>query len=63
MTTPEQDPRLAPEQRDELDFEESWATFLRSRESLREVMSDDELREWGINLAEYDRKPEAGDFR
>lgn len=64
MTAPEQDPRPTPtpQQRDD-DFETAWEKRLRSRELLREVMTDDELREFGINVDELDRKPEAEDLR
>lgn len=62
MATSEQDP-TPTDHRDSPDFEASWATFLQSRQSLREVMNDDELRAFGINLDAYDRKPEAGDFQ
>lgn len=64
MATSEQDPRPTPTpQQHDNDFESAWARRLRSRELLREVITDDELREFGINVAELDRKPEAEDFQ
>lgn len=38
-------------------LEDSWAAFQKARRSLFEVMSDDELREFGFNLEELDRRP------
>lgn len=62
MTTPEQDPQPNTRQDDDLDFEQSWAAFLETRQWVREVVSDDDLRTFGFNVEELDRKPEAGDF-
>lgn len=38
-------------------MDDDWAAFLEARQALAEVMSDDELREFGINVEELDRKP------
>lgn len=62
MATPGQDPHPTSHQHDDLDFEKSWAAFLETRQWVREAVSDDELRAFGFNVAELDRKPEAGDF-
>lgn len=37
--------------------DERWEAFLEARRSLAEVMSDEELYEFGFNLEELDRKP------
>ncbi len=34
-----------------------WAAFRKARRDLAEVMSDDELAEFGFNVQELDRKP------
>lgn len=59
MTTPAQDP---PTNSSQHDLDQSWDEFLETRDWVREVVSDDDLRAFGFNLEVLDRKPEAGDF-
>ena len=47
------DVSLAMQQR----LDESWAALQEARRSLSEVMSDDELRELGINVEVLDEEP------
>ena len=42
-------------EREELD--RSWAEFSQARASVGEVMSDDELRAFGINVEALDERP------
>ncbi len=37
--------------------DDRWAAFQEARRDLAEVMSDDELAEFGFNVQELDRKP------
>jgi len=39
------------------DLGQRWAEFSRARASLAEVMSDDELRAFGINVDVLDERP------